>query len=92
MSIPDETLMAYADGELEPAQRAEVEAALAADPTLVVRVEQHRALRKKLNAAFDPILMETVPDALVAKVFASPAGTQGAGSAASGSTSTTGSI
>jgi anti-sigma factor RsiW len=72
MSIPDETLMAYADGELEPAQRAEVEAALAADPTLVIRVEQHRALRKKLNAAFDPILMETVPDALVAKVFASP--------------------
>lgn len=83
--------MAYADGELEPAQRAEVEAALAADPTLVVRVEQHRALRKKLNAAFDPILMETVPDALVAKVFASPARTQGAGSTASGSPSATGS-
>jgi hypothetical protein len=91
MSIPDETLMAYADGELELAQRAEVEAALAADPTLVVRVQQHRALRKKLNAAFDPILMETVPDALVAKVFASPAETQGADSAASGSAATSGS-
>lgn len=74
MSIPDdETLMAYADGELEPAQRAVVEAALAADPTLVVRVEQHRALRKKLNTKFDRVLMETVPDALVAKVLASGA-------------------
>src|SRR5689334_9460733 len=68
MTIPDETLMAYADGELEPAQRAEVEAAIAADPQLAARVEQHRALRRKLNAAYDPILMETVPDALVASV------------------------
>ena len=81
MSIPDdETLMAYADGELEPAQRAAVEAALAADPTLVVRVEQHRALRRKLNAKFDRVLMETVPDALVAKILASSAA-QGSGPA-----------
>ena len=78
MAIPDETLMAYADGELEPAQRAEVEVALAADPTLAARVEAHRALRKKLNAAFDPILMETVPNTLVASVHTSPASTPGA--------------
>jgi len=75
MSIPDETLMAYADGELEPAQRADVEAALAADPTLAQRVEQHRALRRKLNVAFDPILMETVPNALVVTVHTAPAAT-----------------
>ena len=73
MTIPDETLMAYADGELEPAQRAEVEAALAADPKLAARVEAHRALRRKLNTTFDPILMETVPDALVASARSSPA-------------------
>lgn len=78
MSIPEETLMAYADGELEPAQRAEVEAAIAADPKLGARVEQHRALRRKLNAAFDPILMETVPHTLVASAHASPATTPGA--------------
>jgi anti-sigma factor RsiW len=66
MSIPDETLMAYADGELEPAQRAEVEAAMAADPKVAERVERHRALRRKLNAAFDPVLQETVPHALIA--------------------------
>ena len=59
MSISDETLMAYADGELEPAQRAEIEAAMAADPKLAERVEQHRALRRKLNAAYDPVLLET---------------------------------
>ncbi len=66
MSISDETLMAYADGELEPAQRAEVEAAMAADPKVAERVERHRALRRKLNAAFDPVLLETVPHALIA--------------------------
>lgn len=73
MSIPDETLMAYADGELEPEQRAEVEAAMAADPTLAQRVEQHRALRQKLNAAFDPILLDTVPHTLVNAVHTAPA-------------------
>jgi anti-sigma factor RsiW len=73
MSIPDETLMAYADDELEPAQRAEVEAAVAADPQLAERVARHRALRKKLNAAFDPVLLETVPDAMVAQIRGAPA-------------------
>ncbi|MEJ0034592.1 MAG: anti-sigma factor [Gammaproteobacteria bacterium] len=78
MSIPEETLMAYADGELGPTQRAEVAAALAADPLLAERVERHRALRRKLNAAFDPTLMETVPDALIATVQTSPATPPGA--------------
>jgi anti-sigma factor RsiW len=78
MSIPDETLMAYADGELEPTRSAEVEAAMAADPKLAERVEQHRALRRKLNAAFDPVLLETVPNALVTAVHSSPAATPGA--------------
>ena len=80
MSIPDETLMAYADGELEPAQRADVEAALAADPKLAERVARHRALRRKLNAAFDPVLLETVPNTLVATVHTSPAAIPGTAS------------
>jgi anti-sigma factor RsiW len=78
MSIPDETLMAYADGELEPAQRAEVEAAMTADPKLAERVEQHRALRRKLSSALDPVLLETLPNALVATVRTSPAAVPGA--------------
>jgi anti-sigma factor RsiW len=73
MTIPDETLMAYADGELEPAQRVEVEAAIAADSSLARRVEQHQALRKKLSAAFDPVLTETIPEALMASVRSTPA-------------------
>jgi hypothetical protein len=77
MSISDETLMAYADNELEPAQRVEVEAAVAADPKLAERIEQHRALRRKLNAALDPVLLETVPNVLVATVRASPAASHG---------------
>jgi anti-sigma factor RsiW len=86
MTIPDETLMAYADGELEPAERAEVETAMAADPAIAARVEQHRALRRKLSAAYDPILMETVPNALVATVHTTPAATPGAATGTSGAT------
>ncbi len=78
MSIPDETLMAYADGELDAAQRAEVEAAIAANPRLAERVEQHRALRRKLNAAFDPVLQDTVPHALIAAAHGSSSGNAGA--------------
>lgn len=81
MSIPDETLMAYADGELEPAQQAEVEAAMAADPKVAQRVEQHQALRRKLNAAYDQVLLDTVPEALVASVRTSPAATPSAATA-----------
>ena len=73
MTIPDETLMAYADGELEAAVRAEVEAAMAEDPQLARRVEQHQALRKKLGAAFGSALVETVPDSLVSAIRSAPA-------------------
>jgi hypothetical protein len=65
-SMPDEKLMAYADGQLDAAERDEVEAAMASNPEVARRVEQHRALRKKLSAAFNPVLLETVPDRLVA--------------------------
>ncbi len=68
----DETLMAYADGELEPVRSAAVEAAMAADPEIARRVERHKALRKKLGAAFDPVLNETVPDALISAIRSSP--------------------
>jgi hypothetical protein len=41
----DETLMAYADGELDAAQRAQIDAAIAQDPALALRVQEHKALR-----------------------------------------------
>lgn len=73
MSYPsDETLMAYADGELDAATRAEVERALAADPALAQRVQQHQALRRRLAAAFAPELAEPVPERLVQAVAQAP--------------------
>lgn len=42
-------LSAYVDGELEPEERAEVEALLEAEPTLKLRLEDHRALSASLR-------------------------------------------
>jgi hypothetical protein len=72
MSIPEELLMAYADGELNAienaAERAKVEAAMKADPEVARRIERHKALRKRMSATFDRVLDEPVPDRLVAAV------------------------
>lgn len=66
MNYDDETLMAYADGELDVAQRAEISAALERDPQLARRVEQHRMLRAEVSGAFAGVLGESVPERLVA--------------------------
>ncbi|WP_280153209.1 hypothetical protein [Piscinibacter sp. XHJ-5] len=66
MKISDETLLAYVDDELDAAARAEVEAAIDADPELARRVEQQRSLRKLLGAAYGPVLEEPVPPRLLA--------------------------
>ncbi|MDN3713648.1 zf-HC2 domain-containing protein [Paracoccus cavernae] len=49
MSISDETLMAYADGELDQAEAAAVEAALAADPGLQARLRPFSETRRLLG-------------------------------------------
>ena len=54
MKFSDETLMAYADGELDDDQRAAIERAVGADPALAERVAQHQALRSDVFAAFAP--------------------------------------
>lgn len=64
MNISEEVLMAYADGELEPTQRAEVEQAMRADPAVAEAVERHRALRADVFAAFAGVLDEPVPERL----------------------------
>jgi hypothetical protein len=64
MSLSDEKLMAYADGELDAAERAEIEAALAQDGSLRERVEAHRRLRARLSRAFDGALTEPAPEQL----------------------------
>lgn len=66
MSVTDEQIAAYSDGELEGAELAQIEAAIAADPALARKVEAHRALKAKLAAHFAPILDAPVPDHLSA--------------------------
>jgi hypothetical protein len=65
MTISDETLMAYADGELDAATRASVEAAMQEDPEIRKRVADHRALRETLRGAFSAVLDEPVPQRLI---------------------------
>jgi hypothetical protein len=64
MKVPDEMLMAYADGELDAAERAQVEAAMAVDPELAQRVSAHQALRRTLATGFGKVLEEPVPERL----------------------------
>jgi Putative zinc-finger len=66
MSVDDERLMAFADGELSGAERAEVEAALAEDASLREKLAAHQRLRTRLSAAFDGALDEPVPGSLLA--------------------------
>lgn len=64
MTISEDMLMAYADGELDDRDRAMVDAALVQDKTLRARLEAHHRLRAKLSAAFDGALAEPVPERL----------------------------
>lgn len=66
MSFSDETLMAYADGELAEPEFSEVERAVRSDPAVAARVAQHQALRAEVFAAFAPVADEPVPPRLVA--------------------------
>jgi hypothetical protein len=65
MSVSDETLMAYADGEVDAATRAIIEAAMRDDPEIRRRIEEHRALRHAMQGAFSEVLDEPVPQRLI---------------------------
>ena len=65
MNYDDETLMAYADGELDAAQRAEIAAAVDKDPGLARRVEKPRALRAEVASAFASVIDQPLPERLV---------------------------
>jgi len=65
-AVPDVELNAYADGQLAPERVAFVEAALARDPALAMRVADFRAQSAALRDALDPVLAEPIPDRLLA--------------------------
>jgi hypothetical protein len=64
MAIDDETLMAYADGELSALETKRVEAAMAEDAALAARVARFRAVRRALRTAYDSVAAEPVPEHL----------------------------
>jgi hypothetical protein len=66
MSISEETLMAYVDGELDSAARAQVEAAMRDDPQIEERVAQQRELKARIQEAYAADLAEAVPERLLA--------------------------
>ncbi|MDO8322828.1 MAG: anti-sigma factor [Phenylobacterium sp.] len=66
MKIDDRKLIAYVDGELDAVGRAQVEAAVAADPVLGVRLEEHRLLRSKVAGAYAGVAQESAPAQLMA--------------------------
>ncbi|MCS0598955.1 anti-sigma factor family protein [Massilia agri] len=63
-TFDDEILMAYADGELAPAERAAVEEAMRSDPEVAAAVARHQNLRGDVFGAFAGILAEPVPERL----------------------------
>ena len=60
----DEKFFAWLDGELAPAEAADMEAKVAADTQLRQLAEQHRARGAQLRRAFDPIAGAPLPERL----------------------------
>ena len=70
MKISHDSLMAYADGELDADSRTAVAQAVAADPALAAQVAAHQALRQRISTAFSADLTEPVPARLQAALQA----------------------
>jgi anti-sigma factor RsiW len=68
MTIDDETLMAFADGQLEPGEAAKVAKVMASDPTVAARVALFSQSRLAVRGAFGA--PPPVPDALTARIRA----------------------
>jgi anti-sigma factor RsiW len=66
LQISQETLYAYVDNELDAANSAKVEAAMADDPELKSLIEEQRALRALLGSAYSPVLQEPLPERVLA--------------------------
>ena len=64
MTVTDEELLAYVDGELDAARCESLRQEIAASADLSRRVAEQQALRDRLRSAFDPALDEPVPSRL----------------------------
>jgi anti-sigma factor RsiW len=62
----DDRLVAYLDGELEPAEQREIEALLDSDPAMRDRLAALALSAKLVRLAYDDVLHEPLPDRLIA--------------------------
>uniref|UniRef100_A0A7C1P6V2 Uncharacterized protein n=1 Tax=Agrobacterium albertimagni TaxID=147266 RepID=A0A7C1P6V2_9HYPH len=69
-AISDEMLMAFADGELAPAEQEEIEKALAEDDELAERLAVFMDTRDELAVTMKPLIDEPMPAALEASLTA----------------------
>jgi hypothetical protein len=65
VSLSEETLMAFADGELDREAREQVERAMREDPAVAQQIARHIALRARVQQAFAAQLQEPVPERLL---------------------------
>lgn len=61
LTVNEDELQAYADGQMDRPRHAEVAAWLASHPAEAGRVEDYRCQNEALHALFDPVLDEPVP-------------------------------
>jgi hypothetical protein len=73
VTYSDDMLMAYADGELDAAERDAIEQAMRSDPAVAAAVARHQALRRDVFDAFAGILHEPVPERLQSQPVSLPA-------------------
>lgn len=71
-TLDEETLLAYVDGQLDPARAAEVEARLAEDPEARETVRIFRESAALLHGRFDAPLHEPIPERLLATLRDTP--------------------
>lgn len=79
IGIGDETLMAYADGELHGARREALERALAEDAELRRRLAAQLQLRSRIAGHYAPVAEEPVPERFAAMIRQSAAGNDNQG-------------
>jgi hypothetical protein len=66
MTVTEDMLVAYADGEIDEVGRRRVEQAMAADPALADRIAAHMELRSLISGHYAPVAEEPVPDRFTA--------------------------
>jgi anti-sigma factor RsiW len=72
----DERLIAYLDGELEPAERREVEAWLESDPSAREKLAALAESANLVRLAFDEVMHEPLPERLIAAARAETAASE----------------